>query len=644
MNHKHFLATKVLLCAIAGFPGIAGAWLPGTYPAPSKRMHTHGFAVNTLNRNDVVAFWHAVYQASEGYETRIGWSGNYTGKSGSTSGAFVDDVERRLNYFRAMCGVPSDASVNSGTTVVIDPLDRFKPSSNTVKENAAQDAALMLVRNFNPASGQNPAMSHDPAANLIGWSTTTWNAAAKGSLAFGVCGPAAITEYMIEELSGSYTASAWSTLVGHRRWNLYPAATEFATGDQPGTSASRPPSNVFYVVQKPGELRPQPGVGFVPYPAAGFFPAPINSRYWSVSRAGADFTAATVTMTDSAGTPVPVSSVKASSNFGDPAIIWEVGSSAARKSVFHDTTFNVMISGVSGVGIPTSFSYSVTLINPDRITSDQKIIGGTSVAAGKTGNFTFIPPAEAESVQVIAYQKNSGPWREDAEVPSKARVIDRTTGNYPLFANGKSWPGFGSIAGNSSLRLTFPSSYDLVKRGVPDQSFEIDRELVANSNARISFKFRRGFMTKSSALAVEASSDGGLSWKSLGPPIKGVSDTKYDTSSSTASYKLTKSKSPVRIRFRYYYHKQGGSIYTHEDAPKSPTGILIDEVTTKGCDWYEPKKTNTLKASSRMLVFQQKTAGVPLVKASQWHLRLRVKLGGKWFPPGPPKAVTIKGG
>ena len=59
-------------------------------------MATKGFSVDNQNRNDVVAFWHAVYQASEGYQNRIKWNGNYNGDSGKISAEFVDDVERRL--------------------------------------------------------------------------------------------------------------------------------------------------------------------------------------------------------------------------------------------------------------------------------------------------------------------------------------------------------------------------------------------------------------------------------------------------------------------------------------------------------------------------------------------------------------------
>src|SRR6478609_10123033 len=124
---NRLLVARVVACAVAGVPGLAGAWQPGTYPVPPERMWTGDFGVDNQDRNDVVAFWHAVFQASEGYETRIKWTGNYSGTNGTTSGAFLDDVERRTNYFRAMCGVSSDTRVNTDSKVSIAAADPYKP-------------------------------------------------------------------------------------------------------------------------------------------------------------------------------------------------------------------------------------------------------------------------------------------------------------------------------------------------------------------------------------------------------------------------------------------------------------------------------------------------------------------------------------
>lgn len=601
-------------------------------------MHSKGFAVDNQNRNDVVAFWHAVYQASEGYEKRIAWSGNYSGNNGTVSAAFVKDVERRLNYFRAMSGVNSSTTMSTSSSVRIDPADAYKPSALTTKAVAAQSAALMLVRNHNPNTGQNPALSHNPPSQLTGWSPMAWNAAAKGSFAFGVYGPGAITEYMLEQHMSGVASSPWNSLVGHRRWNLYPKATVFATGDQPGASAFRPPTNVLYVFQKTNELSANAG-GFVAYPAAGFFPAVINSPFWSLSRSGADFSSATVTMTNASGASVPVVSVQRSNGYGDPAIIWQVGTAANIRSVYNDTKFNVRVSGIGGIGIPTTHNYSVTLINPDRLTSNQAISGPTSVVAGQSGAYRFTPPVGAEAVQVAAFRIKSTLWTETAEVASSAKVIDGTGANYPLIAKASSYPGFGPISGAAYFRLTFPTSYDLLKRGVPEQLFEINRDIIAKSNAKLSFKFRRGYMTPSSSLVVESSSNGGVTWSILGTPIKGGSNSQYDAAVTLASRPLKASSVPIRIRFRYF--TSGGSIYTHEAAPTSPTGIFIDDITTSNCKWLEKTKATTYSATTKNFIFNATTAGITLVNGGKWYLRLGTKLGGKWFPYGPAKSVTI---
>ena len=640
MQKKSPLLLRITACVLAALPSAVMAWLPGTYPPAPARMPTSDFVVDNNNRNDVVAFWHAVYQASEGYEARVNWTGNYSGTNGSTAAVFVDDVERRINYFRALCGVPAKVQVNTGSTVFIESADAHKPSALTLKSEAAQASALMLIRNFDPATGTDPAMSHDPPRSLTGWSLPAWNGNAHGNLAFGIFGPGAITEYMVEEFATGSATSAWNSLVGHRRWNLFPDATDFATGDQPGSSVTRPPTNVLYIAQKPGELVADPTPGFVAFPAPGFFPAPVNSRYWSVSRAGADFDFATVRMTDASGKPVAISGITSNNNYGDPALIWEVSGAAALKSVYADNTFNVSITGIGGAGVPTSFSYTVTLINPDRITSIQSLTGAAAPVSNRTTAYAFSPPTGAESLQVGTFLKKSTPWKETAEKTPKARVIDRTAANYPLQASMVSFSGFGTVSGTRAFHLTFPTVYDKILRGVPEQSFEIDRRIVAKANAKLRFLYRRGYMTKGSTLVAEMSSDGGVVWKTLGNPIRGVSDTTYDLKVTSAAFRLPPSTQPILVRFRYFT-KPGAPIYTHEAAPTSPTGIFIDEITTENCDWLEPRKTTTLPPGATSFAFNAASAGGALVKGNQWCLGLRTRLGGKWFPYGPMKTVTI---
>lgn len=620
--------------------GVAFAWQPGTYPKAPAVMHSSGFQVDNFDRNDVVAFWHAVYQASEGYQGRVGWTGNYTGNPGKTSAAFAADVERRVNYFRAMCGVPARVKVNGPSGVVVEKGDPYRPSPAIQKAAAAQAAALMLVRSYDPGSGSAPGMTHNPPKSLPGWSAAVWNAAAKSNLGFGLFGPGAITEYMVEEYGGGSLGSVWNTSVGHRRWVVFPPATQFGSGDQPGAGANRPPTNVLYITQKPSELVPVGSVGFVAFPPAGFFPAPINSRSWSLSRAGADFSSATVRVTDFAGRMVPVSGVQTNAGFGDPAIIWEVGGNARSRSVYLDTRYDVVVSGIKGKGIPPVHRYSVTLIHPDRLLSDQSLRGPVTAVSNKSTKYTFTPPAGAEAIEVTAFQRKPANWIESAEVPAAAKVIDRTAKSYSLIENPSKYLGFGPVAGGSAFRLTFPILYDLILRGVPEQSFELDREILTKPGARLQFVYRRGFMTPGTSLAVEYSTDGGVLWKPLGKAITGVSETRMDAASTVAGYAIPQSIRPTRIRFRYWAGPRV-SVYTHDAAPNSATGIFIDDIRLVSCDWLDPRKVNRLPKHATSMNFRTSTAGGALIEGGRWVLAMRAQLGRKWFPYGPPKTIRI---
>ncbi len=622
--------------------GSAVAWLPGTYPSPPARMHSRGFSVDTTNRNDVLAFWHAVYSASEGYENRIKWTGNYKGSNGTVSADFTKDVERRLNFFRALCGLPADVRVNSGSTVVVESGDPHKPADATTKASASQAAALMLILNYDSGTGRNPALDHSPPKNLKGWSTAAWNANFRGNLAFGVFGPGAITEYMMEELSTTKTTSTWNTQVGHRRWCIHPEATDFATGDQPGESAYLPPTNVLYVGQnEPGELRSPAGLPqFVAYPAPGFFPAPLNSRFWSLSAKDADFSNASVRVIDSGGRAVSLVSIRRDATYGDPALIWEMPASASTKRVYGDQSYRVSVSGIAGPGLPSSHSYVVTLINPDRLTSNQALGGPATASAGKTTDFTFTAPPGAEALRVSAFRRMPAKWIEGAEKSISAQVIDLTSPAYPLRLDMAKKGVFGTLSGKYAFNLTFPDSYDVITRSVPEQSFELKRLILPGSKAKLEFIYRRGYMTPGSTMVTEISSDGGVAWRTVGKPVRGVSLSRYDTKSSQASIALPKSSQPLLLRFRYYA-APNSAIYTHKAAPTQPTGIFIDDIQVKNCDWLEPKKSTGLPGSATGFAFNTTSSGAPLAKGEKWNLALSTRLGGRWFPHGPMKQVVI---
>lgn len=624
---------------LAFLPLSAAAWEPGLDPANPERVPTHGFSVDVTSRNDVLAFWQAVYKASEGYEKRIGWTGNYSGNNGSVSDAFVDDVERRVNFFRALCAIPADVRFNTGSTVVIEDGDAHKPSPSTLKSAAAQASALMLIRNYNFKTGSDPAIDHDPASHLSGWSTAAWNANAKGNLAFGVFGPTAMTEYMVEELASGSVTSYWNSLVGHRRWLLYPDATDFATGDQPGESVYRPPTNVCYIVQKPSERRRIAKPGFVPYPPAGYFPAVLNSRFWSLSRHGADFSKATVRVTDASGNSIPLSNMRANTNYGDPALVWEVSGKAKERTAYADSSFNVRVTGIQGEGVPSTFDYRVTFIHPERLTSHQTLSGPAKAGTAGAG-YAFTRPERAEAVRVTTYRRLPADWVEGAEPTPAPQVVDRTTGSSPLIVTGTERGFHGALAGGRSFNLTFDTLYDLKARGIAEQSFELKPLILPKAGAKVGFTYCRGYMTPGSHLVVEITQDGGVTWKRIGSEIIGRSDNQADTSLSTASIALPSSNQPLRLRFRYYATPLK-PVYTHKDAPDFATGIFIDQIRFTRCDWLKPGTTTKVTKGMKSFRFNSTTAGSKLKAGQRWALAMSTRLGGHWFPDGPVTEVVI---
>ncbi|MEK7948984.1 hypothetical protein [Luteolibacter soli] len=595
---------------------------------------TRGFEVDTSNRNNVVAFYQSVFQASEGYRDRINWTGNYTstaaGAEGTTSAAFAGDVERRLNYFRALCGVPADVRVNTGFTVNIQEADTYKPDPSTTKAAAAQRSALMIARTY-PNSG---GLNHNPPQSNTAWTTAAWNANKNGNLALGFFGPGAVDAYVQENVVG---ISNWNIDVGHRRWLLCHWSTDFASGDTPGLfsgNSVRPPSNAMYVVPRAADANFNIDPLFHSYPAAGYFPVEHNSPYWSLSYHKADFSAATVTLRDAALNVLPVSVVSRRSGFGDNSIVWQVPASAAIFSVTGDTTFHVTVSGIQGENVPTVHSYDVTLFDPQRLNQSGVVTGQSSpLAAGSTYQVSGLEGVE--QVEAGMFQRKAATWVEGAEDSPAPKVIAKASSTYPFLA---AVAGFAK-SGTKAFHLTFPTRYDPMINGVPQQSFELDREIVPGTGSALTFQYRRGLMTPATKLAVESSVDGGLTWSNL-TTISGGGGTS-DAAFQASSLPLPSAGSPLRVRFRFYLSDPTSSLYAHEDYPTAATGIFIDDIGVSAGDWLEP--WGTVKASGlTSFAFNSTTAGTS-IGSGTWWLRARAYLGGKAFPWGAAKVVTPRG-
>jgi uncharacterized protein YkwD len=283
--------------------------------------------VNPQDRQASQSFFHNVYLASEGVAAE--WTGNQaTCDEGTTRSAFRSAVLLRINYFRAMAGVPAGVTLS----------DEFNTK--------AQKAALMMS-----ANGQ---LDHSPPATWKCYSTDGADAAGSSSLGLGAYGPDVIDLYVQDPGAGNYAA-------GHRRWILYPQTDTMGTGDIP--SGGYPAANALWVFDD-NMFGPRPDTReeFVAWPPPGYVPYQVVFARWSFAFDGADFSSASVSMT-SGGKSVALALQPVVNGYGDNTLVWEpdaIFSAPPASDIVYTVAVNQVIIG----GVPRNFTYDVIVFNP----------------------------------------------------------------------------------------------------------------------------------------------------------------------------------------------------------------------------------------------------------------------------------------
>jgi len=288
-------------------------------------------SVNPQDRQASLTFYSQIYLASEGIG--VSWTGNHAAcDPGTTHQEFRDAVVRRINYFRAMAGVPAEV--------------KLKDEYN----HKAQAAALMM--------SVNNRLSHTPTSDWQCYSSDGAQAAGSSDLYLGVYGPSAITGYMRDPGGGNYFA-------GHRRWILYPQTQEMGTGDIPPTSYS--PANALWVFDSNmWNPRPSTREEFVAWPPPGYVPYQVVFARWSFAYAGADFSAATVTMTAN-GSGISVSVSTPVNGYGENTLVWipmGLNDGAGWPKPQADTVYVVNVQNVKINAQDRNFTYTVTVFDP----------------------------------------------------------------------------------------------------------------------------------------------------------------------------------------------------------------------------------------------------------------------------------------
>lgn len=457
---------------ILGTPPVAPAARASVPAAISAlALPAGGLVIGTSDREAVRTFYRGAFFLSE--DIPIGWTGNYaTGDAGTTATAFRDAVAMRLNWYRAMAGVPAGITLNDAW--------------NTKD----QQAALMMS-----ANGQ---LSHSPPTSWTYYTAAGAEGAASSNLSLGNNGPGAITSQMRDAGTGNAE-------VGHRRWLLYPQTRTMGTGDTPpGVLISTPvsPANALWVFDGNfGGTRPATRDGFVAWPPKGYVPYPAVYGRWSLSYPNADFTSATVAVTKG-GVAVPVSidyrSTATTPNFGEDTLVWQVnglGDATVYPRPAADETYQVTVSGVLGSGVPSSFSYSVVVFDPDVRTPGAPLTTATAPATVNTGaTFTgsVLAMSGATSYQLGLHRANA-----------LGGVLN--PGN-----SASSWTQ--ATSGYNALEST---EFHLYHAAFDTQRLTLNTVLFPAANASLSFDRRFSFATATEVARVQVSLDGGVSWQDI---------------------------------------------------------------------------------------------------------------------------------
>lgn len=547
-----------------------------------------GFTVDTTSREEVRNFYRTVYAASE--NAVIGWTGDVDlAIAGTTNQSFKDAVALRVNYYRALAGVPAEITF----------FDAFNVQ--------AQDAALMM--------SANDTLDHFPPTTWSCYTASGAYAAARSNLALGTNGPDAIDGY-IEDFGST------NDVAGHRRWVLFPQTETMGTGDVPSNGLYQA-ANALWVIDPnaAGAARPAVRDEFVAWPPPGYVPYSQVFARWSFSYPNADFSGATVSMTRD-GLTLNVFLEWVTDGYGENTLVWvpdDLDSSVpfTPTAPLADTTTHVTVSNVVINGVAKNFSYDVTIFDPAKAGADTvltTITGTATPLAGVANSYSF--PAVRKAT---AYQWQSRPQTTFTAVEGAENGLTNVTANVPA--------GYNPIS--TTVHPVGLASFHLTHPGLVDQFLTLNRTLVPTATSQLSFLSRLGYATSGQTAHVQISTDDGATWTDVYSQVG--SDSAGETSFTTRTVSLASyAGKAVQLRFWYAYELgQPGYNQTLDSV-----GWFIDQIAISNADELGTATVTDIPSGTQF-VLQPTQAG-------RFALQVRPQFYGLYFTEwGPIKTVTV---
>lgn len=576
MNVKvsSFVAGAIALCLAQGsvadevMPSPVAAPLPSLGDAPRLPLRSAlpppepmvlaapatGIAIDTTDREAVRIFYKGLYSQSD--NVAINWTGVHsTCSAGTTDQLFQSAVALRINWFRAMAGIPAAVSL-------------YGPYS---LQN--QQAALVM--------STNNSLSHTPPSNWNCWSQTAYDAASNSNIALGSNGAQAVTNFIFDNGSNN-------SVVGHRRWLLYPQTQNMGTGDvSSGTfnGASVSSANAIWVFDSHTyDTRPAVRDDFIAWPPKGYVPYPVVYGRWSLSHTKADFSSASVTVSKG-GVNIPVSKEVLTNGYGENTLVWLLqgtNDSTKWQKPAADETYSVTVANAVLNGAVRSFNYNVTVFDPDTATpgaAQTVVLAPASAAANTPFSASVTPMTKATAYQVALYRLGSLSGAiTPATAPNPWTYTTGPTGTYsPVEA----------------------SAFHLYHPAFADQLLILNKRLLIGQNASLSFDSWFTYAASGQVAHVQISLDDGTSWQDLYSEVGSNNTARATKSISLAAF----AGRFARLRFVFAY-VFGLSAYN-----QSNSGWYFNNINLGNVSELLDGQTSTVAASQPSTSFSSAVEG-----------------------------------
>ena len=332
----------------------------------------------------------------------------------------------------------------------------------------------------------------------------------------------------------------------------------------------------------------------------------------------ADFSTATVTMTQGGNNVSLFIEARSHANIGDPTLVWQPDGIPSG-SLDSDTTYSVTVANVMVGGQAMSFNYDVTLMDPYDLAMPMTLNGPAEPFINGANQYTFNEISQATRYDLRSTEAITSTWTEGAE-DATPQIIDQTTGGYdPITSTAQFTPS--PRTGSMMYHLTFASFDD------NHQSIVIDRVVVPSATSRLKFYTQFRFATVTSRVHADVSTDSGSSWTSLYSRAGNGSGSSVDWDSEWMEADIDLSAydgQTVTIRIRYSF-ENGTSIFP---STEKSVGVYFDDVTVTDALELVNTSIQTIAAPASSVVFTPTSAG-------QYYLQMQAEVAGRYFGFGP---------